>query len=59
MKSIEQRMAALAQKIEARRLLQESPVDGLSAALYEFDKWRLKNLEAWKNFIDSMGGDTP
>lgn len=58
MKSIEQGMAALAKKIEARRLLQESPVDDLSASFFEFDTWCARNPAEWQSLICSMGGDT-
>ena len=58
MRTIEQRLVALAQKVEARRLLQESPVDGLSASLFEFDTWCARNPAEWHSLICSMGGDT-
>ncbi len=59
MKTIEQRMDALSREVEARRLLQELPVDGLSASLAEFDEWRTQHPDEWKSLIDSLGGDEP
>lgn len=59
MKTIEQRLDVLTQAIEARRLLQELPVDGLSASLAEFDEWRTQHPDEWKSLIDSLGGDKP
>lgn len=57
MKPIKQRMDALSREVEARRLLQELPVDGLSASLAEFDEWRIQHPDEWQEIIASLESD--
>lgn len=54
--TLNNRISSIARRIEARRLLQELPVDGLSASLAEFDEWRAQHPDEWQAVIDSMGG---
>lgn len=42
MASVEKRLAALAAEIERRQFASEGPVDPLSAALDDFDRWLLE-----------------